>query len=94
MTETFRSRNSDLHNSLALFSFLQLQANVNLIEIDKTELSETLFHCDLISLLRSRCVKCDERSRLAGSRRTRADCSHSFRNSLHCSSDNLSEAFA
>lgn len=44
--------------------------------------------------LHSRCVKCDECSRLARSRCTRFDCSNSVCNCLHCSSDNLSEAFA
>lgn len=40
-----------------------------------------------------RCVKCDECSRLARSRRTRFDCSYFICNCLHCSCDNLSKAF-
>lgn len=88
---------SNTNMSLTLFAFrnnIQQSGNAFLVKKE----NRWNFLCPNLSIVFAlffhfRCVKCDECSRLARSRRTRFDCSYFICNCLHCSSDNLSKAF-
>lgn len=79
--------------SLTLFAFRNIQQSGNAFLAKEERKSMKPFKASFSLFYHFRCVKCDECSRLARSRRTRFDCSYFICNCLHCSSDNLSKAF-